>query len=1594
MGIFADILEPQTKKKTGGMFADLLKKPYGYRPSTLIAPPPEESRREFLENAKAGFLPKTSEAWKRGGELIATDFLWHRAAMGEINEETALRAEKQFKELSKQNLLEGRNWLENLWLNTVQMARPMAEGTLQGMKYGAGLGIAAGIAGQAGPQIATLEEIGTMPTAYAIGQVGGTMKYWSEQGSGSIYRQARKRGLSPKAASHAAAAGGPVYAFIEYSQVDKIIPGLGKIKGNLLDKAIKIGLNAAQEIAEEGAQKIVTDGAVSIAELAEGNIDASDIPDRMKEIGKNALNEMKEAAGPMALLQLPNAMVTMGQTIAESEKTAEPTITQEPVLTKEQIPRLRSGQISEERRGQLEAVKGYKSRAEFLAAQERFDKDIAELDEQAIEHLRAIAQEGLKPAGPIETTKEAQIIEPAKPQPQETIREKPVYTQGEVRSQPSALSEVEGKPEVPTTRPVTQEEIEEGKAEMRKYRIESEPENRKRFREKYGRKADQKSGTNWWIDTSSQQKIEFDLPDRTVRFGLKKIAGKDGKGSYVVEISDYNIAEGKTKYDKSREIKTFGGAVTELGKILESMGLSKVARNAYYKKDIKSKIDYSGKWDVDFLIKQPEYEGYKRYNEFLRQQKMLEDHGYEELGAGASRGDIELSENLPPRKGDLIGDWHFTKFSKEGSILSQIIEQYGDFDVELGWRNKKPQIIKASILIDMYEKIIADAEDKSGDYIDYMMVKKTPQAEQVPEVTAEKPETETPTKRGPNRIMSGFDPGVDKFISEDIKPGAKRAIEVAKAVIGVAKAIPRMFLSVLEPARIAEKRAGKNVYVALMKMAATPDIARLEFEQQYIDAVDTNLEELRKYFDSFSKEDRRNFLIAYGGQAQTPVSSAEQQAAENALPAELKNPKLIEAVREISERNYEYLKRVSQDAGRIPDYFYGLWKDPVEAEKIVQKFYKTTEKFTKKKFILSVADGVNRGLEPRYDNYIDNLRAEYIGIARLEAMRFLKQELEAAGKDVLIAEFAEAPAGFEKVNDPVFVKDLVAPEVAQAINKLIAANKVTQHKVGNAFRQMNNVLRIGKFIGSLFHMGVEIEMAMADSGYLGFLYKPTAYRWATLATKRKWSKIKQTAEYKKYVSLGFGERYSQEEQAAGLFKKLNDQLASGNYIGATGRLFSVPLRIPTKFTDWMFNQWIPMVKFMKLQDAVREIEQKKGRQATDYEIIQLIKEQQNFYGEMNERLFGRSGTTTTAMRFVWLAPGFAEGNYRTIVKGLTQWGFGEGYSASRSRANMLNTLVLAGILAAIGTRILIGKWPKEPETLEDMRDLFKIDTGKVDAKGRPVMIDLLRSGKDYWNIMFNTLRGRPDEAVKATLKRLGGMKAPLFEMIVDMAKIANGEALYDWKGDRVVEVTDTWTEKLLKIANYESKKIEPISVSVYKTARRKQADKIVSFLEAVTGVRPTLTEKDKREQATLRLCWSLKDQKEGAYYRLGEIDNPREAVKRYNDKVKDVLEGPLVSPAMRKEWTKKLIIDLDKYLENRAFEAASNPSTKDGIERQERAVKLLKNFKISGNEAVKFLEGYYKRIDSREKRIMSPIERDRILGRALKKNRLSERLKE
>lgn len=818
------------------------------------------------------------------------------------------------------------------------------------------------------------------------------------------------------------------------------------------------------------------------------------------------------------------------------------------------------------------------------------------------------------------------------------------------------------------------------------------------------------------------------------------------------------------------------------------------------------------------------------------------------------------------------------------------------------------------------------------------------------------------------------------------KPGEhlpkKKGMRAGFADVEAVAEIPKAFMRVLEPSKAVERKLGKEAYAAVIKGIHATDEARVRFEQTELPKKDKVINELEEWLDKFPDKDLDNLMLSRGDPVSVNAQLVKRDAIKK-LPKELRSEKLLKAIQHIADVNYKYLQSVvGDDVNKVADYFYGTYKNRKMVDKFLD-YWRTTKRFTKEKKLPTYADAKDYGLQIKDPNPVRNLKAEYVAIAHLEGMNWLKDELLRTGKGKFINDVIQAPVEWDKVNDPAFSDLRLQPDLAKLVNNLISANKISQVPALNALRHVNNFLRTIKFIGSGFHLLSVAKQSIADSGYLGF-YKKTATRGFTTGF-RKNDPLFKTPQYRDYIKHGGGHRYSIESEAQrglhSLIKKLNKEFGIAFKYGA------LPVRVPVGFVNWMFRNYIPKVKYAKYLDTVAEKEKKLGRRLTSPEKTDIIKEQQNFYGMMNERLFGRSGTWTTVLRFFWMSPGYAEGNFRSITKGGTQWGGKKGFRAGRSRSNIINSFLLSAGLATIGTAILTGKWPKKLEAKEDFRDLFKIDTGKTDDKGRRIMIDLLTYDKDYWNVYGNLAIGEWGKIPETTFERIGGMKATTGEVAVDLALIAQGRGIYDWKGDKVTEITDPFLRKVMKLAVHEIRKTEPISWSVFKQSKRKNIDTTIAAVETLLGFRPTTSEKDKREQAITNRIYSLKGQQEKLYQYLGTLRKPRAAIRRYNNTVNTILESKMVPKSMREEWKPKLLVDLDRLLANKAYYLTSPRRTPEEIV---RATKYLKNFGIGPEQAQQYLNKYWAR--ERKKTPVSPLERDRVIGRARKRRRLRERM--
>ena len=274
------------------------------------------------------FLDKLQQRWRVGREQAVDDQLAYRAMMGEVD------YEKVKGQLDPSTApLKGGNWLSEGVLTAAQMLPAMVDGIISGNNLGlqgamAG-GTAAAIAGQAGPQVVTPEEIVTVPATaalgYAAGTAAGSADYWYKQGAGSMYHQLRKEGVPHNVSSTVAASFGAPYAAIELAQVSKLVPGVkqtaaqavaGGIKSRLTALAKEKGVEYVEQIGQETTQELLSISGEKLAEWSAGVTPPKDKASAWERIAST----IQQTATSIPFLMAPKASVDTYQTVRGNEQ--------------------------------------------------------------------------------------------------------------------------------------------------------------------------------------------------------------------------------------------------------------------------------------------------------------------------------------------------------------------------------------------------------------------------------------------------------------------------------------------------------------------------------------------------------------------------------------------------------------------------------------------------------------------------------------------------------------------------------------------------------------------------------------------------------------------------------------------------------------------------------------------------------------------------------------------------------------------------------------------------------------------------------------------------------------------------------------------------------------------------------------------------------------------------------------------------------------------------------------------------------------------------------------------------------------------------
>lgn len=186
---------------------------------------------------------------------------------------------------------------------------------------------AAGIAGQAGPQVLVPEEVVTVPGAFMLGMQAGSAASNFEIEAGLAYNEMIDNGISEDTAKKIAMCVGGVNAALEFVQGDEIVKSLKILNKNpatkeaantLGKRLVDMGIDVTKSVGSETLQEVAQEGSTIAGTQIGSKIDTGDWAYNSDEV----LNRLGETAASSALsfglLNVPGAALRGNSIISEN----------------------------------------------------------------------------------------------------------------------------------------------------------------------------------------------------------------------------------------------------------------------------------------------------------------------------------------------------------------------------------------------------------------------------------------------------------------------------------------------------------------------------------------------------------------------------------------------------------------------------------------------------------------------------------------------------------------------------------------------------------------------------------------------------------------------------------------------------------------------------------------------------------------------------------------------------------------------------------------------------------------------------------------------------------------------------------------------------------------------------------------------------------------------------------------------------------------------------------------------------------------------------------------------------------------------------
>lgn len=737
------------------------------------------------------------------------------------------------------------------------------------------------------------------------------------------------------------------------------------------------------------------------------------------------------------------------------------------------------------------------------------------------------------------------------------------------------------------------------------------------------------------------------------------------------------------------------------------------------------------------------------------------------------------------------------KGSRVTSSLEETVEKLVTGKLKIGISNTQKTEIR-SILGGHYPNIMRNSANL--DSIDEV-------AHQVGVTPEELAHAYIKRKSNSGMLYSGFDPGVDQFLEDDVMPAAGKALEGLKNIMASTVHLVTPTLGV---------KAGDLDLI--MKMKGVRD------KQEYI--FSKTHEIIKKNFDKMPQKDQVAFIdkMKRGQPQATPALQA-----------------VADSLRKIDTAMWEKAKEFKPTLAWKENHFRVLWKTiPGSTEAkgfkgVFRRPLQGTKGFTKQSTLIDMSEGIEKGGVPISYNPIDLFSMAYADMNKFITAQEMIAGLKNYGQMKFVRFGKNAPDGFVKIDDSIAKKYISAkttytdkdgnpfPTVAQTgewhveenvgriLNNFLSKDHIRSTDLGRGLLALKNAYTAVELSLSPFHAVFESLETMGSSIGLGIqkltqgnakgLKDIATSPAAPFTTARTGGKAIRYLTEKGFLNTPEGKSFIKEfPNAATLLDDLfigggkmkMDQgyeitttetflnnVASGNYVGAMLRLLP---SLNKTLTKPLFEIYIPRLKIGTFlneysNDLVANFEKLSTGEMTRG---QLARERWNFvedrFGEMNfDNLFWNK-TFKTAMQLMFRSATWKIGNLRAT--GGAIWGQGKELfmAARQGRAPRMNPkmawlLGMSVVTVVIGTLMQKTMTGKSPTTVKD------IIYPQIDDKGNRV------STPTYWKDAFHLVH---DPAGYLTSSLSG-----------DLSRVAEIWQNQDFYGTEIMSPSDPFYKKAI-----------------------------------------------------------------------------------------------------------------------------------------------------------------------------------------------------